>query len=273
MAYATMMVHVDPESSSDGRTRLALGLANQFETILIGAAAKAIPPVVVEGTVIEAQLSDEEYEALRSCLAREEGAFRRLTNGSRKPTDWRSGIEPPTDFVAREARAADLVIIGRDQLSVNLYHSLDPAGLILRVGRPVLTVPKGVESIDTKSVLVAWKDTREARRAVQDSLPFLHEAEKVFIAEVCEAGAEQESRARVLDVAHYLTHHRIKATVEIIQYSETSAAGELIRFAEDNRIDLMVAGAYGHSRLGEWIFGGVTRDLLKTSPICCLLSH
>lgn len=273
MAFATIMVHVDLDGVSDGRTRLALGLANRFEATLIGGAAQAVPPIMADGIAIEPQLTDEEYEQLRSRLAKQEISFREMTSHSRKPADWRPGIDLPTQFVAREARAADLVIVGRDPLSRNIYQSMDPADLILSAGRPVLTVPKSMESLKAKSIIVAWKDTREARRAMQDALPFLHEAEKVFIAEVCQEDTEQDARQRVGDVAHYLTRHRIKAPVEILPQAERAVADELIRLAQNEDADLIVAGAYGHSRLGEWIFGGVTRGLLKASPKCCLFSH
>jgi nucleotide-binding universal stress UspA family protein len=266
------MVHVDPASPSDGRVRLAAGLANQFDATLIGIAAKAVPPIVLEGLVVEAQLADEEYEDLRGTLAREEGTFRKSAEGA-KALEWRSAVDLPTEFVAREARAADLIIIGREQASSNLYESLDPAGLILRAGRPVLTVPQGVATLDTTSVLVAWKNTREARRAVREALPLLQKAGRVLVAEVIESGDGESVRKGLLDVAAYLARHRVKASAQAIPQGEGSAPDALIRFFADNHVGLIVAGAYGHSRLGEWIFGGVTRGLLKGSSVPCLWSH
>jgi nucleotide-binding universal stress UspA family protein len=75
------------------------------------------------------------------------------------------------------------------------------------------------------------------------------------------------------DVARYLTRHRISGGPRVIIHQEGSGAAQLVRLAQDEGADLIVAGAYGHSRLGEWMFGGMTRDLLATSPICCLMSH
>jgi nucleotide-binding universal stress UspA family protein len=74
-------------------------------------------------------------------------------------------------------------------------------------------------------------------------------------------------------VAGYLSDHDIKAIEKIRARADNSIASELIRIAGDEKADLIVAGAYGHSRLGEWIFGGVTHELLYTCPVCCLLSH
>lgn len=273
MSYAAIMVHVDPASPADGRVRLAAGLANQLDATLIGIAAKAVPPIVVEGLVVEAQLADEEYQDLRDTLAREETAFRKSAEGAKAKPEWRSAVELPTEFVARESRAADLIIVGSEQPSSNLYESLDFGGLILGAGRPVLTVPQGVATLDLTSVLVAWKNTREARRALLDALPLLQKAGRVVVAEVVESGDAENARKGLLDVAAYLARHRVKASVEVIPQGEAKAPDALIRFATDNHIGLIVAGAYGHSRLGEWIFGGVTRGLVKGSAIPCLWSH
>ncbi|MEH6952715.1 universal stress protein (plasmid) [Nitrobacter sp. NHB1] len=83
----------------------------------------------------------------------------------------------------------------------------------------------------------------------------------------------ETARDHVDDVVRYLAQHRIKAErrVEIIQASSGSRADQIIGWADDEDADLLVTGAYGHSRLNEWIFGGMTRDLLTTSPICCLI--
>jgi nucleotide-binding universal stress UspA family protein len=101
----------------------------------------------------------------------------------------------------------------------------------------------------------------------------LHNATRVTIAEVCGSGDEQRVQARLDGVANYLARHRIKSDSGVIPHYEGSVAGKLITLAQDEGADLIVAGAYGHSRLGEWAFGGVTRDLLTSSPVCCLMSH
>ncbi len=153
------------------------------------------------------------------------------------------------------------------------YSSLDPGKAILTMGRPTLVVPDGVNSLHAEHVVIGWKDTREARRAVQDALPVLHEATRVTIVEICGPGEEKTALGHIDDVARYLTRHRVNGGPRVMLQKEGSGAAQLIRLARDEGADLLVAGAYGHSRLGEWIFGGMTRDLLATSPICCLMSH
>jgi nucleotide-binding universal stress UspA family protein len=174
--------------------------------------------------------------------------------------------------VAREARAADLVIVGNARASQDSFRALGPGSFILKAGRPVLVVPAGVTALPPRRVAVACKDVREARRAVQDALPFLREAENVLIVEVSERGGDQ-ALSRLRDVANYLARYRIATVTERMLPVDATAANSLLRFIADENISLVAAGGCGHSRLGEWAYGGVTRDLLAESPICCLFSH
>jgi nucleotide-binding universal stress UspA family protein len=176
--------------------------------------------------------------------------------------------------VIREARAADVLVIGREQRNLDPYLFVDPGSLLLGVGRPVLLVPPGVSSIGTNKVVVAWKDTREARRAVRDALPLLQQAEMVILTEFCQSPDEVgPAQRRLRDVAQYLASHHITSVLQRVQPLKDAAEDSLLQFVQRESADLIVAGAYGHSRVGEWIFGGVTEALLARSPVCCLLSH
>jgi nucleotide-binding universal stress UspA family protein len=137
----------------------------------------------------------------------------------------------------------------------------------------VLPVAPGVASLRAEHVVVAWKDTREARRAVLDAIPFLRIAKRVSVVEVCTRDEERNALARIDDVVRYLARHRIAADPRPILHRDRSDADHLLQFALNEDADLLVAGAYGHSRLGEWIFGGMTQDILTSSPLCCLMSH
>ena len=273
MSYATLMVYVDAQ---DGRTevvRLACRLSEKFNVRLIGVSAIPVrPPSVVNGVVVDT-VTETEIDQIRLKLAEKEEWFQGIVAANRRTAEWRSGIDQPTDALTAEARGADLVIVAPGSKLLSAYNSVDPGRTILNAGRPVLFVPEHATSLQGDRVVIGWKDTREARRAVQDALPFLHEASRVTIAEVCDPGREDEARQHIDDVARYLAHHRIKAGPKVILHQEGSVAAQLIRLAEEEAADLLVTGAYGHSRLGEWIFGGVTRDLLSSSPICCLMSH
>jgi nucleotide-binding universal stress UspA family protein len=134
-------------------------------------------------------------------------------------------------------------------------------------------VPDGLDALAAQRIVVAWKETRESRRAVYDALPFLRKAAEVMIVEVCEHGTEAESQRHINDLVDYLRRHQVAVGAKAYLHTQQSVAREMLRFAKDERADLIVAGGYGHSRLGEWIFGGVTRELIADSPVCCLFSH
>ena len=166
-----------------------------------------------------------------------------------------------------------MIVIENNRRSIDFYRVPDCGAAILGAGRPFLVVPAAVKSLTADHVVVGWKDTREARRAIQDALPFLHEAKRVTVIDICENDRKEAARHGVDDVVLYLARHRIKAEGRIETQLLGSGADQIIGFAEEEGADLLVTGAYGHSRLNEWIFGGMTRDLLTSSPICCLMSH
>ena len=144
MPYSSLLVHVDVDGEIGGRVRLAAGLADQFHSHLIGAASwMARPAFVVEGVVVDPEPTEEGCQEMRAVLSRRGQEFRAYVGEARTQVEWRSSLDFPTEFVAREARAADLVIIGRDRSSYDPYRSTDSGALVLRTGRPVLAVPPG----------------------------------------------------------------------------------------------------------------------------------
>jgi nucleotide-binding universal stress UspA family protein len=273
MSYATLMLYVEADGPPEQRIHLAANLADKFTAKLIGVSALAFrPPVVINGVVV-AEVTEAEIDEMRAKLIEAEALFRHVAGAGQQKLEWRSDLDFPTNVLARAARGADLIVIGQTKGWASVHRTLDVGEAILQAGRPVLVVPDGVNSLQAGHVAVGWKDTREARRAVLDALPFLHEANRVTVAEICDADDQPTAQQRVADVARYLGRHRIKAEPQPIVSQEGSDATQLIRLARDQGADLLVTGAYGHSRLGEWIFGGVTRALLASSPICCLMSH
>jgi nucleotide-binding universal stress UspA family protein len=283
MGYAAILVHVDADADSDPRLRLARELAARCNATLIGAGAWAVQSLGA-GDIAggEDQGSDgadfvggeepdkPQVDEISAWLDRLGSHFR--SNAGDNQVEWRAAVDFPTEFVVRQARAADLVIVGPDRTG-DSYRSLDPGTVVIQAGRPVLLVPSGVDSLQARRILVGWKNAREARRAVRDALPLLRRAEEVLALHVAETGWQFDSGSDVEDAAKYLARHDVKIRVKMEPQPKAGTAGELIRAAKEQGADLIVAGGYGRSRLGEFIFGGVTRELLATSPICCLFSH
>jgi nucleotide-binding universal stress UspA family protein len=269
MSFSALMVHFDGRPDSYPRLRLAVDLANRFDAALIGMSGRLYLPPFLGNAPSEKM--DEREEMVR-LLAEIGGKFTAVAERV-ADAEWRGILDDATQVVTKEARAADLLIVGRGQIPPGPYYTLDPSVAIFRMGRPVLLVPEGIESLEAQRVMVAWKDVREARRAVRDAIPFLGRAKQVIIVEVCEYGSEAQSQQHMNDLGAYLLRHEVAVTEKAYLHTQQPLAAELLRFAKDAKIDLLVAGAYGHSRLDEWVFGGVTRGLLRNSPICCLFSH
>jgi nucleotide-binding universal stress UspA family protein len=274
VSYATVMVHVDVGNGADARVRLAAALADRFAADLIGVSACLLPPYPAESAYfVTRDVIEQERRDIETLLVRAETAFRAAAGADRRRIEWRAAIEPPDTYLATQARAADLVIVGRRAGAVDGARVPDPGGIALRAGRPVLVVPPDVDTLAGERVVVGWKDTREARRAIRDALPLLERAGAVTLVEICDEPSVAEGRQHLEDVARYLARHKVKVGAKIATAPDGRVADELIRLAKADNADLIVAGAYGHSRLGEWVFGGATRNLLAASPVCCLLAH
>ncbi|PIT02052.1 hypothetical protein TSA1_15730 [Bradyrhizobium nitroreducens] len=273
MSIASVMVYVDTEQQEAGQVAVADSIASGFEASILGVSAVAVqPPFVAEGVIIE-QTTEEDLGRIRAALAEKEGWFRRVVRSAAEKVEWRWAINDPTGFLVEQARAADLVVVKRSSLRASPSHLFDPAGAMLQMGRPTLSVPERATKLSGDRIVVGWKDTREARRAVRDAMPFLTRASKVTITEICTSDEQDAAHRRVRDVANYLAKHGVNCEHEIRVHTAEADAGYLIRLAKDVHADLIVTGGYGHSRLGEWIFGGMTQSLLQEAEICLLMSH
>lgn len=273
MSYATLMVYVNADHVSKTLVGVAAGLADKFSAKLIGLSALTIvPPVVAEGVVIADHASEFEIAQLKTRLA-EAGNNFRAAAGANREIEWRSALDVPTDTLISEARCADLIMIQKSGRSIDFYRAVDTGAAIIGAGRPFIIVPGSVKSLSADHVVVGWKDTREARRATRDVLPFLRQAKRVTVIEICENGQTEAARHHVDDVVLYLARHGVRAEGRVKTRLFGSGADQIIGFAEEEGADLLATGAYGHSRRNEWVFGGMTHDLLISSPICCLMSH
>jgi nucleotide-binding universal stress UspA family protein len=275
--FRTVLVHVDNRAGSAERTRFAVSLARQFEAGLIGLTA-GLPRLPVEvyadgfGSIaLGPEYTEFDRKHVEAEFGQTAAAFRQLTDGSGVETSWRAVFEAPSVAVIRAAAAADLVVLGTGDTSlIGDFVSPSAGDIVLHTGRPILLAPHGRDRIDVKNVVIAWKDTAEAQRAVADALPFMKRAGSVVVVQVKEDAAGAPDLA---DTQAFLKRHGIGAKTQIIQRGSASVADAVIDFARKSEADLIVSGAYGHTRMREWIFGGVTRGLLTRSPIPCLFSH
>ena len=278
MSYKTILVHLNDTRRAEALLEPAVRLATRYNAHLIGLhvyAGVPAPPIPlpygsdVVGAVAAAQLKEAEEIA---------ATFARLTAEQPFVAEWRvekgPGIDP-AGIVMDHSRAADLVIAGQSDPDWDATPLQDVAErLALGAGRPVLVVPYvGRYPEIGRNVVIAWKAARESARAVFDALPMLELAEQVQILEVGETGRRGRVAKADASIAATLARHGIKATVRTSIADEISVGDEILSRIADMGADLLVMGAYGHSRVRQLVFGGVTRHIARHMTVPTLLSH
>ena len=275
MDYKTVMVSLALDRPNDACLAVAGDIAERFGAQVIGIAASDIrPPLYFADGGHAQKLLDDEAAATRRRLSELEAEFRASVEKRAKFVEWRSAQSLPVPYILQQARRADLLVVGaRSETIVDPCAAADPSNLLMQAGRPLIVVPPAVEWLDFRSVLVAWKDVREARRAVFDALPILAAAKNVTIVEIAEQGTHRaEALSHVADVASWLQGHGILVGT-FVPESEAGVPEQLDRIAADVGAGAVIAGAYGHSRFREWILSGVTRHLATESCRCAFLSR
>lgn len=173
--------------------------------------------------------------------------------------------------VARQSRVHDLTIVDAAAGALDVARGLSEA-VLFEGGRPVLLVPTDVETFRCRKILVAWDGSAMVSRAVASALPLLRAAEEVEVASIF--GEKDLSRAVPgADLAAHLAHHDVKVSLKDLKAGGRSVADVLRDQASMIGADLLVMGAFKHSRLRQWVLGGVTHSMLDESPTPILLSH
>lgn len=275
MSYKTILVHIDAGESWPGRLGVAQRLAQRFDAHLVG--LYALSSIRFPGYALPtaaAALAEAE-RAAQTLAEQARNQFERSTHlAGLTGAEWRESVDDADEVVPLHARYADLLVIG--QSDPERATGVEPGfanRVVLATGRPVLVMPWAGEFKSVgQRVLVAWSATREAARAVADALPLLRAAEKVTVACVNAKEAAQGVEPGA-DVALYLARHGVRAEASKLLGSHIDAGNQLLSYAADLAVDLVVMGAYGHSRVSEVVLGGVTRTLMESMTAPVLMSH
>lgn len=273
MEIRSILVNVDLGNPASPSLRYAIDLARDFDAELIGVGADQpnLAYLGVDGGGAAVDFYNAERAAIEEQLARAEEAFRGTVPGTVK-SQWRGYLAQQVQSLLECASAADIIVTpSSTATSFGETQKVGLGELVLGAGRPVLNVasPVGKEGFD--KVVIGWKNTREARRAVSDALPFLSRAKEVVALTVSE-GAPASERESLDTLAGWLAGHGVKLRTNILTNSEHM--DDLLQVtALEEAADLLVIGAYGHTRMREWLFGGVTRSVLGSDTLNRLLSN
>jgi nucleotide-binding universal stress UspA family protein len=278
MSYKTILVHLNDKRRAEALLEPAIYLANQYNSHLIGMhvyASLPAPPIAIPyasrmlgGVVAADRKETEEIEAI----------FSRMTANHPFGAEWRARKVPHVDLagiVLDHGRAADLIIAGQTDPDWDLSPLMDfPERLALEGGRPVLVIPYVGRYVEVgNNVAIAWKDVREAARATFDALPILTRAKSVQILNIKHRGEESAALTADSLIAAALARHGIKPTLRTSVADDISVGNEILSRLADQGADLLVMGAYGHSRMREMVFGGATRHIARHMTVPTLFSH
>jgi nucleotide-binding universal stress UspA family protein len=277
-ALREIVVFIDASSAASAILEFAGVLAKEHTARLIGVFVQPAAALTKAETFAPGRGIEEAIEAHRPEIEGvEEGyraKFEKVVHGHGLSSDWKS-LPHFSSEVAGHAYSADLVVIARPGSAVS---SAEPSGLaeslVLSSGRPVMLFPTDGKVSQVRRILVAWNATRESVRATADALPLLEHAEAVEVMVI------DPNRHRLIhdhepgtDIARHLAHHGARVEVRRLSSQGQEVGHVMLSQAAAFKADLLVMGAYGHSQVREWVFGGVTRTVLYEANIPVLMSR
>jgi nucleotide-binding universal stress UspA family protein len=255
----------------------AVSVAAAFDAHVAGIAFLYDPIVPVSGTgyipaeVIETQQADNQ-DAAKAAADRFAAAASRA-GVSAEPITLAASFGGAGDQFGRIARRFDLAIVGQADPEANSVEEIIAESTLFESGRPVIVVPyiqKAPLKLDL--VMVCWDGSRPAARAIADAMPLLEKAKRVEVVIVSnERGKKDEIEGA--DMGQHLARHGLKVEVERIDGGNIDVADALLSHAADSGADFIVMGGYGHSRLREFVLGGVTHTILRSMTLPVLMSH
>ncbi len=279
--YKTILVHVDGTARCAQRIEIASRLALLHDAHLVGTAPTGLSLFVFPVGGFEPGLPTVTFpiEELRGEADRALDAFEASVRQAGVASFERRRIDEETGVgVSMQARYADVVVISQNAPgeSTPRLRADFPEYVLLNCARPVLVVPAaGIQGAFGQRIAVGWNGSADAVRAITSAIPLMRTAEQVKLV-VLNADTEGDIHGEVpgADMALYLARHGVRVEVTVTETDADADAGEaLLAYAAKNRIDLIVMGAYGHSRWREILLGGATRTVLRTSPLPLWMAH
>lgn len=274
MTLKSILVLADGGAGTEATLRTASLVAKRFDAHLdvlhVRADAETMVPIVGEGmsgAMVE-QVMDAMVKSIEARSSAALAAYQRVFGSGTGSVAWRevAGREP--EATAAAARLADLTILGRPDTAEEAPMAATIDAALFDTGRPVLVAPPNGPDTICKCVVMAWNGSAQSARAVSTALPFLKKAEQVVIA----VGGGEDSRAPASGLALYLERHGVQASIDGFEVGH-SIGKAILDHAGRRGADLLVMGAYGHSRLREMILGGATREVLAGAAVPVLMAH
>jgi nucleotide-binding universal stress UspA family protein len=281
MSYKDLLVGLDSDASARERIEIAAALAERFAAHLVGLYPLPMPEAPRHFGYYDPALLNPFFEELRArardAADKTREVFEHIASLHGVSAEWREIPEGADADPAVHARYADLAILGQldpDSGEPDMIRPR-PEQVTLASGRPILVVPYAGNFPNLgRRVVIGWNASREAARAVNDAMPLLTAAEIVSILTIDpREGPRAHGELPGADISLHLARHGVKAEIERTVSADLPVGEALLSRAADLCADLLVMGAYGHSRARELLLGGATRSLLRSMTLPVLMSH
>lgn len=282
MNYSSVIVCLDNRAASDQRLDFAIQFASQHQAHLTGLhlSYRALASLIAFDAYGEMSEVALDWELTVEKIQQDSKAD--FTNKAKQAglnCDWDCYRSNELKQVLARARVADISIVGQvssneidNDIGNDFYTQFT-----INLGKPVLFLPDKTASSTTistnfKTVIVAWDGGRESTRAIADALPLLKAADLVYVMTVM-TKKDPDKELPDVDIAAFLSRHGVKVEIEKVDNITSEATNWILSRASQVKADLLVMGAYGHSRLNEFILGGMTRTVMQTMTLPVLMSH
>lgn len=277
MIMKDLMVVVDDSQAAESTFSYAVTMAKEFDAHLaVLYPVPVLPPAVYMGI----EYSTEWLAAITQNLEQNESAakekYLEKANSAGIEIEWRSEEGEPSLVVTEQSRYVDMTIITQSMQDSEENVPRNLSGhFLLDSGRPALIVPHiGAPPGVPKNILVAWDDSRASTRALNDAMPLLANADSVQLFTINAHGKSRETKeVSAIDISKHLARHNINVETRVLVADQIDPADLLLSHVADMGIDMVVMGAYGHSRFRELVLGGMTREILQSMTVPVLMSH
>jgi nucleotide-binding universal stress UspA family protein len=280
MSFKSLLVFADDSDASAMRLDASIAMAERLGTHLAACALIEQPAYyygIGSEVAVDIYAQDVERAMAVAHVAADAARAQLVESGQDGDLRWATGTpEAIAGIAARHARYADLSLVGQPfegthkTLLTKVFE-----GILFDGGRPFVMVPQSWPGGGFgERILISWTPRKEAARAVADAMPFIEAATSVHIAMVDpDTGDDAHGEEPGADLAAALARHDVPVTVDALASAGQSVAGRLLTHAADCGASLIVMGGYGHWRLRESLFGGVTRDIIRESTVPLMMAH
>ena len=268
-----ILVKLEPDASRHGASDYAISLAEAFGAHLTGVAFASAGPSAFAFSEIPTDVLIEEVADARSAVERFVGAARRRLASIESRLISEGDLSASTIF-SRVARRFDLSVVMQSDHYSHFSNDSMIKAVLLESGRPVVIVPHTQrDGLKLDRIVCCWNGSNAAARAVNDALPLLRRTKAVELVIVDQGSDKPEQDLRGVEIRRHLARYGVNVEIQILYAAAIGVTDVILSYVADRSADMIVMGGYGHSRLREFVSGGMTLKMLSSMTVPVFMSH